>query len=214
MDFSAMNLGFGKKPTPAPAESNGLLNLSKGEELDLNKVAPSLKKCIFAAGWDIASGASDDYDLDISAFLLSESGRVENIRDDVIYFNHQDGTGIKLNGDNRTGAGDGDDETIDIDFSQIPMYVKRIVFFITIFEARSRAQTFGMVKNAYVRLLDVGSGSERQICRFSLTDEYKTSTALTVAEIYRDKRNPNHWSFKAIGEGSIGDLNSLLARYR
>ena len=136
-----------------------VLNLKKSDVLDLTKTGSSLKKLILGAGWDVPEmGAS--YDLDIAAFLLSSNGRVKNPKKDVVYFHQLEQQGIYLNGDNRTGAGDGDDERIFIDTEQLKPEVERIVFVVTIFEAASKEQVFGKVKNAYVRLLDQEDGKE------------------------------------------------------
>ena len=185
-----------------------LLNLQKNEMLDLTKVAPSLRNVILGAGWDAAvRGAT--LDLDIAAFLVNANDRVENIATDVIYFNNMSSTGIRLEGDNLTGDGDGDDERIDINLDLIPANIHRIVFFVTIYNAEAKKQTFGMVNNSYVRLLDADN-NEKEILRYELKENCSTDTALTFAELIREGRG---WTFHAIGEGSIGDLNALLARY-
>ena len=117
--------------------------------------------------------------------------------------------GIRLEGDNRTGAGDGDDERIDIDLDQIDPRIQKIVFLIVIFDAYNKKQTFGMINNSFVRLLDADD-NEREICRYPLKERYSTDTAITVCSINRTQRG---WEFEAIGEGAVGDLNSLLSRY-
>lgn len=198
MNFT--NIGANRQPD--------LLNLKKNDMLDLNKVAPSLKNVILGAGWDVSS-RGPSMDLDIAAFMLDETDRVRDYREDVIYFNHMSSTGIRLEGDNLTGEGEGDDERIDINLDLIPSYVKKIVFFVTIFNAESKKQTFGMVNNSYVRLLDADN-NEREVLRYPLKENYSTATALTFAELIRENRG---WTFHAIGEGSVGDLNTLLMKY-
>lgn len=185
-----------------------ILNLKKNDVLDLTKTGSSLKKLILGAGWDVPEmGAS--YDLDIAAFLLGANGRVGNVATDIVYFNSMKQQGIYLNGDNRTGAGDGDDERIFIDTEQLKPEVERIVFVVTIFEAASKGQVFGKVKNAYVRLLDQEDG-ERELCQFPLTTDASTDTAVIFCEL---AKSTHGWDFKAIGEGCQGDLNTLLNRY-
>jgi tellurium resistance protein TerD len=198
MNFTNMN----QSRTP------DLLNLKKNEMLNLTKVAPSLKNVILGAGWDVAS-RGPSMDLDIAAFLLDANDRVANIGTDVIYFNNMTSTGIKLEGDNRTGEGEGDDERIDINLDLIPSNIHRIVFFVTIYEADSKKQTFGMVNNSYVRLLDADN-NEKEILRYELKENCSGDTALTFAELIREN---NGWTFHAIGEGSVGDLNALLYKY-
>lgn len=190
--------------------NNGVnaLNLQKNDILDLTKRNPGLKNVILGAGWDVAS-VGKDFDLDISAFLLNENNKVTNISEDVIFFNNLQSQGIRLAGDNRTGAGDGDDERIEIDLSSIRNNVSKIVFIVTIHEAQNRRQTFGMVENSYVRLLDVAN-NEKEICRFNLKENGSTVTSVIFAELYRQG---SEWQFKAIGDGKIADLNGILGIY-
>ena len=184
------------------------LNLKKNDILNLAKKNPGLKKVILGAGWDVASGGQD-FDLDIAAFLLNANGKVQNIPDDVIFFNNMQGQGIYLEGDNRTGAGEGDDERIRIDLESIPAHVQKIVFVVTIHEAQAKRQTFGMVENSYVRLLDE-ENNEREICRFNLKENGSTVTSVIFSELYKQN---GEWQFKAIGEGKIADLNGILGIY-
>lgn len=184
------------------------LNLKKNDVLNLTKKAPGLTEVILGAGWDVANNGFD-FDLDIAAFLLDENGKVANVPDDVIFFNNMKSQGIELLGDNRTGAGDGDDERIQMDLSQIRQDIKKIVFVVTIHEAQMKRQTFGMVENSYVRLLDT-KNNEKEICKFNLKENGSTATSVIFAEIHRDGYE---WQFKAIGEGKIADLNGILGLY-
>ncbi|MBQ3421376.1 MAG: TerD family protein, partial [Romboutsia sp.] len=154
----------------------GALNLQKNDILDLTKKNPGLEKVILGAGWDVAS-MGQDFDIDIAAFLLNENGKVGQIPNDVIFFNNKFGDGITLLGDNRTGAGDGDDERIQIDLSKIRNDIQKIVFIVTIHEAQPRRQTFGMVNNSYVRLLDE-KNNEKELCRFNLKENGSTVTSV------------------------------------
>ena len=184
------------------------LNLKKNDVLDLTKKNPGLDKVILGAGWDVAT-MGQDFDIDISAFLVGNNNKVNQIPQDVIFFNNKFGDGIYLEGDNRTGAGEGDDERIQIDLSQIRSDIKRIVFIVTIHEAQARRQTFGMVNNSYVRLLDA-KNNERELCRFNLKEDGSTVTSVLFAELYKDGYE---WYFKAIGDGKIADLNGMLGLY-
>lgn len=197
----AINLGRSNNTVNA-------LNLQKNDILDLTKKNPGLEKVVLGAGWDIAT-IGQDFDLDIAAFLLNSNGKVAQVPNDVIFFNNKFSDGICLEGDNRTGAGDGDDERIQIDLSQIRSDVQKIVFMVTIHEAQSRRQTFGMVNNSYVRLLDV-KNNEKEICRFNLKENGSTVTSVVFAELYKDGYD---WYFKAIGDGKIADLNGMLGLY-
>ena len=184
------------------------LNLKKNDVLDLTKKNPGLDKVILGAGWDVAT-VGKDFDIDISAFLVGNNNKVNQIPQDVIFFNNKFGDGIYLEGDNRTGAGEGDDERIQIDLSQIRSDIQRIVFIVTIHEAQARRQTFGMVNNSYVRLLDA-KNNERELCRFNLKEDGSTVTSVLFAELYKDGYE---WYFKAIGDGKIADLNGMLGLY-
>ena len=166
-----------------PVSTGISLNLQKNDILDLTKRNPGLTKVNLGAGWDV-SGIGTDFDLDISAFALHENGKIASAAD-IVYFNNKNIPGVTLNGDNRTGAGDGDDEVISLDLSRIDPSIKKIVFAVTIYDAMNRHQTFGMVNNSYVRLLDVSNG-ERQLCIYQLKEDYSTSTAVIAAELIRN----------------------------
>ena len=205
-----MGINLGGLNLNGNGNNNGVnaLNLRKNDILNLTKKNPGLTKVVLGAGWDVAVGGAD-FDLDIAAFLLNKSGKVARIPEDVIFFNNMRGQGIALQGDNRTGEGDGDDEKIEIDLSLINQNVERIVFVVTIHEAQIRRQTFGMIENSYVRLLDANS-NDREVCKFNLKENGSTATSIIFAELYRDGYE---WQFKAIGEGKIADLNGILGLY-
>lgn len=202
MGINLGNFGGGNNPQPQ------ILNLQKNEILDLTKRNPGLKKVTLGAGWDISNGGLD-FDIDIAAFLLDANNKFNTVSN-VIFFNNKQGQGIALSGDNRTGAGEGDDETILMDLEAINSSIQKIVFVVTIHEAQSRRQTFGMVNNSYVRLLDT-QNNDRELCRFNLKADGSTATSVLFAELYRDM---GEWQFKAVGEGKIADLNGVLALYQ
>ncbi|WP_122638675.1 MULTISPECIES: TerD family protein [unclassified Romboutsia] len=197
----AINLGINKNTVNA-------LNLQKNDILDLTKKNPGLENVILGAGWDVAS-IGQDFDIDIAAFLLDASNKVTQVPQDVIFFNNKFGDGIYLEGDNRTGTGDGDDERIQIDLSKIRSDIQKIVFIVTIHNAQEKRQTFGMVNNSYVRLLDA-KNNEKEICRFNLKENGSTVTSVIFAELYKDGYE---WYFKALGDGKIADLNGMLGLY-
>ena len=199
-----MAIDFGMKKT----ETTGVLNLKKNDVLDLTKSGSSLKHLILGAGWDVPE-IGPSYDLDIAAFLLHNNRRIVEAEKNVVYFGQMKQKGIFLNGDNRTGTGEGDDERIQIDTDALDSTVSSIVFVVTIYEAAKKKQVFGNVKNAYVRLLDADD-NERVLCQFPLTDTASTDTAVIFCELFR---NGNGWDFKAIGESCQGDLNTLLGKY-
>lgn len=205
-----INLGgsFGNLSNSDNQPQGVVLDLNKNDILDLTKKNPGLKKVVLGAGWDLSNNSAD-FDLDIAAFLLDSNNRFNTV-ENIIFFNNKSGQGISLGGDNRTGAGDGDDERIQIDLDAINPSIVKIVFIVTIHNAQAKRQTFGMVNNSYVRLLDVAQG-EKEICRFNLKENGSTATSVIFAELYR---SGSEWQFKAVGEGKIADLNGVLALYQ
>ena len=208
----AINLGggfqSGNNDVTNNAQDGITLNLAKNDILDLTKKNPGLTLVKLGAGWDISTGGSD-FDLDIVALLLNDQDKIQTASN-VIFFNNKTSQGITLGGDNRTGVGDGDDEVMNINLSEIDSNIRKIVFAISIFGAKEKRQTFGMINNSYVRLLDVANG-EKEICRFDLKENGSTATTVIFAELYRDGAD---WQFKAIGEGKIADLNDLASMYQ
>lgn len=198
MDFTRLNNG-----------SQPSLNLSKGNVLDLTKQAPALKNCVLGGGWDMAV-AGPTADLDLAAFLIEDSGRVTQIPQDVIFFNNMSAPGIRLEGDNRTGEGDGDDEQIVVDLDAISPNISELVFIMTIDKAAERRQTFGQIKNAYVRLLDADD-NDREVLNFNLSEDYGTSTAMIACSL---RRTTHGWEFKAVGDSLVGTLNDVLAKFQ
>lgn len=185
-------------------------SLSKGEKVSLTKDRPGLKNILIALGWDTNKYDGEaDFDLDASAFVLTKNGKVRNDNDFIFYHNltHESGA-VEHTGDNLTGEGDGDDEVIKVDLSKIPDNYEKIVFAVTIYDAESRLQNFGMVSNAYIRLVDNSNGEE--LYRYDLSEDFSTQTAVVVAEIYRHN---GEWKYKAIGSGYNGGLAALCSAY-
>lgn len=210
-------INFGNLETPSPEQaptvvtpsSPGItLNMQKNTVFDLTKHNPGLKNVTMGCGWDVSNTVST-FDLDIAAFLLHPNGKILTA-DDVIYFNHKESSGIKLMGDNLTGAGDGDDEQMVIDLSKINNDIVEIVFTVNIYDAINKRQTFGMVNSSYIHLLD-SENNNREICRYELKNDYSTETALIFARL---KRDGSEWQFEAIGEGQMGDLQVLLQMFQ
>ena len=186
------------------------ISLQKGQRVDLTKDRPSLKNVLIGLGWDINHyDGETDFDLDASAFMTKANGKVGNENDFIFYgnLNHVSGS-VQHMGDNRTGEGDGDDEVIKVQLGKIPSDYDTISFTVTIYEAEKRLQNFGMVENAYVRLIDEDTGEE--LVRFDLTEDFSTETALVVAEIYK---RDGQWKFAAIGSGYDGGLKALCKEY-
>ncbi|MFJ7725635.1 TerD family protein [Neobacillus sp. NPDC097160] len=186
------------------------VSLSKGQKVDLTKTNPGLTNVVVGLGWDTNKyDGGNDFDLDSSVFLLGESGKVSNETDFVFYNNPQGAGGAVVHtGDNRTGAGDGDDEQVKIDLSTVPANVQRIAFTITIHDADSRNQNFGQVSNSYARIFNEATGEE--LVRFDLGEDFSIETAIVVGELYRHN---GEWKFSAIGSGYQGGLAALATDF-
>lgn len=186
------------------------VSLTKGGRVSLSKESPGLKKILIGLGWDTnTSDTGAEFDLDASVFLLNTQGKVQNDRDFVFYNNltSTDGSVIHT-GDNRTGAGDGDDEAIKIDLSKISSYIKEISIVVTIHEAIQRRQNFGMVRNAFVRL--VNDETNQEIVRYDLEEDYSTETGLLFGRLYF---KDNEWKFTAVGTGYKDGLDGFCRQY-
>ncbi len=186
------------------------INLSKGQKVDLTKGNPSLKNIMVGLGWDVNSFDSGaDFDLDAAAFMVGENGKCPTEKEFVFYGNLEHASGsVKHMGDNLTGAGDGDDEQIQIDLTKIPDNVARIAFTVTIYDAEGRRQNFGQVSNAFIRIVDEANGTE--LIRYDLGEDFSIETAVVVGELYRHN---GEWKFNAIGSGFQGGLAALCGHY-
>ena len=205
----AINLG-NLNVSAAVQPNKGVLNLQKGQMLNLTKKEPGLNHVKVGAGWDVAARGQDSIDIDIAALLLNEHDIVTQIPNDVIFFNNKVASGIRLLKDNRTGTGNGDDETIEITLNDIRQDIRKVLLVVTIFEADRKQQTFGMVRNSYIRIMD-SDKQDKEICRYELREGSSNSTAVIFA--YLEKDSDGDWSFKAVGEGLRGDLNDILSMY-
>ena len=185
------------------------ISLSKGGNVSLSKEAPGLKSILVGLGWDARATDGADFDLDASAFLLNEAGKVRSDQDFIFYNNTKSAEGaIEHTGDNLTGAGAGDDESIKINLAGVPADVQKISVAVTIHEAETRKQNFGMVSNAFIRVVNQDDGKE--IARFDLSEDMSVETAMIFGEIYR---NGAEWKFKAIGQGFKGGLGPLAKNF-
>ncbi len=198
------------------------VSLQKGQKVNLSKESAGLSKVVVGLGWDEAEQAGgggflsalfgskkQDIDCDASALLL-KNGKLAGT-DDLVYFGnlkHKSGT-VKHMGDNLTGAGEGDDEQIVVDLASVPAEYDRIVIVVNIYQAVKRNQHFGMIKNAFIRLVD--DRNNKEICKYNLTESYSGMTAMIFGEIYR---HGGEWKFSAIGQGTKDPgLGELAKRY-
>lgn len=185
------------------------VSLVKGGNVSLTKEEPGIESIMVGLGWDARSTDGSDFDLDASCFLLNASGKVRSDSDFIFYNNLKSACGaVEHTGDNRTGAGDGDDEAINVELSRVPVDVAKLAFTVTIHEADQRHQNFGMVSNAFIRIVNRKTG--REVARFDLSEDASTNTAIIFGEVYRHN---NEWKFRAVGQGYNGGLGPLARNY-
>jgi tellurium resistance protein TerD len=185
------------------------VSLSKGGNVSLSKEAPGLKAVRVGLGWDTRVTDGSGFDLDASVFLLNDGGKVRSDADFVFYNNKNGGNGSVVHqGDNTTGEGSGDDEVVAVTLDQLPADVQKLSFAVTIHEAEGRRQNFGMVSNAFIRVLNADGGTE--IARYDLSEDASTETAMIFGELYRHN---GEWKFKAIGQGFAGGLGPLAQSF-
>lgn len=193
------------------------VNLQKGQKVDLTKGNAGLKSLVVGLGWDPVKkkfslfNKQEEIDCDASAILISEStGKLAGPIDVVYYgqLQHRSGA-VRHCGDNLTGDGDGDDEQIIVELNRVPADYNKIVFVVTIFQARERQQHFGMIENAFIRIVDADTGTE--LCKYNLSENYNGKTAMIFGEVYRHN---GEWKFNAIGQGTTDPgLGELIRRY-
>ena len=185
------------------------VSLSKGGNVSLSKEEPGIESITVGLGWDARSTDGSDFDLDASCFMLNASGKVRSDSDFIFYNNLKSNCGSVVHtGDNRTGEGDGDDEAINVELSQVPADVAKLAFTVTIHEADQRRQNFGMVSNAFIRIVNKKTG--REVARFDLSEDASTNTAMIFGEVYRHN---NEWKFRAVGQGYDGGLGPLARNF-
>jgi tellurium resistance protein TerD len=185
------------------------ISLQKGGNVNLSKEAPGLSKLMIGLGWDVRPTDGAAFDLDGVVFMLNQAGKVRSDSDFIFYNNLKSADGsVAHSGDNRTGAGEGDDETVTIDLTRVPADVDKITVAVTIHDAEARRQNFGMVGKAFIRCVNSGNNSE--IARYDLSEDSSTETAMIFGEVYR---NGPDWKFRAIGQGFAGGLAPLAKNY-
>ena len=181
------------------------VSLSKGGNVSLTKAAPGLTGVVVGLGWDVRTTTGADFDLDASALLAGANGKV--ISDShFIFFNNTtsaDGS-VTHTGDNTTGEGDGDDEQISVNLATVPAEVDKIVFPVSIYDAATRQQSFGQVRNAFIRV--VNSADNNELARYDLSEDASTETAMVFGELYR---NGAEWKFRAVGQGYASGLAGI-----
>lgn len=190
------------------------VSLTKGGNVSLTKEvaktpgAPELTAVTIGLGWDARTTDGAKFDLDAVAVGVGTDGKA--VDEGFVFFNNLTGAGgaIEHTGDNVTGQGEGDDEQIKVNLAGLPAEVDKIVFAVTIFDAEQQSQTFGQVRNAFVRV--VNQADEAELARYDLSEDSSTETAMIFGELYR---NGADWKFRAVGDGYSGGLAALAKDY-
>jgi tellurium resistance protein TerD len=189
------------------------ISLTKGGNVNLSKAEPGLTTVMIGLGWDARATDGEGFDLDSSLFLLAEvPGPKYKVRSDAdfIYYNNLRSAcgAVEHTGDNRTGAGDGDDEAIKVDLSKVPEDVAKLAVVVTIHDAETRRQNFGMVGSAFIRV--VNQANDHEVVRYDLSEDASTETAMVFGELYR---HSGEWKFRAVGQGYAGGLAASARDY-
>ncbi len=185
------------------------VSLSKGGNVSLSKEAPGLTNILIGLGWDVRATDGAAFDLDASVFLVAATGKVRSDADFIFYNNLKSADGsVEHTGDNRTGEGEGDDEAVKVNLTNVPADVERIVVGVTIDQADTRNQSFGQVSSAFIRIVNDSNGTE--LARYDLSEDSSTETVMVFGEVYR---NGAEWKFRAVGQGFAGGLGPLAASF-
>ncbi|AZK95518.1 MULTISPECIES: TerD family protein [Streptomyces] len=181
------------------------VSLSKGGNVSLTKEAPGLTAVIVGLGWDVRTTTGTDFDLDASALLIDGAGKVLSDQHFIFFNNLKSPEGaVEHTGDNLTGEGEGDDEQIKVDLAAVPANAEKIVFPVSIHEGESRGQSFGQVRNAFIRVVNQAGGAE--LARYDLSEDASTETAMVFGELYR---HGAEWKFRAVGQGYASGLRGI-----
>ena len=185
------------------------ISLTKGGNVSLSKEAPGLTAVLVGLGWDARTTTGTDFDLDASAIMVNADGKVVS-NSHFIFFNNTTSPegSVEHTGDNLTGEGAGDDEAIKVNLASVPAEVDKIIFPVSIYEAETRSQGFGQVRNAFIRIVNQTGGTE--IARYDLTEDASTETAMVFGELYR---NGADWKFRAVGQGYASGLSGSARDY-
>jgi stress response protein SCP2 len=200
------------------------ISLQKGQKIDLTKGNPGLNRLMIGLGWDpvqngggggflkglFGGGGGGNIDCDASVFMLNQNKKLTK-KENLIYFGNLKSKcgSVRHSGDNLTGQGDGDDEQVFVELNKIPADVNYLVFVVNIYDCVKRKQDFGMIKNAFIRV--VNNDNNQELVKFNLTDNYAGKTTLIVGEVYRHN---SEWKFAAVGEGTTdASLGNLSQRF-
>ena len=181
------------------------VNLTKGGNISLTKQAPGLAAVVVGLGWDARTTDGAAFDLDASAIICNADGKALSDQHFVFFNNLKSPDGaVEHTGDNVTGEGAGDDEQLKVNLSGLPPEAARIVFPVSIYAGDSSGQTFGQVRNAFIRVVNQADNSE--LARYDLSEDASTETAMVFGELYR---NGDEWKFRAVGQGYSAGLAGI-----
>ncbi|MFD3452061.1 TerD family protein [Streptomyces sp. NPDC058691] len=181
------------------------VSLSKGGNVSLTKEAPGLTAVTVGLGWDVRTTTGTDFDLDASALLVNADNKVVSDKHFIFFNNLKSPEGsVEHTGDNLTGEGEGDDEQVKVNLTTVPAEVSKIVFPVSIYDAESRQQSFGQVRNAFIRVVNQADNNE--LARYDLSEDASTETAMVFGELYR---NGAEWKFRAVGQGYASGLRGI-----
>ncbi|GAA3146337.1 TerD family protein [Streptomyces rectiviolaceus] len=185
------------------------VSLAKGGNVSLSKEAPGLTAVLVGLGWDVRTTTGTDYDLDASALLCDDSGKVVSDQHFIFYnqLKSPDGS-VEHTGDNLTGEGEGDDEAVKVNLAEVPTTITKIVFPVSIHDAENRGQSFGQVRGAFIRVVNQADNAE--IARYDLTEDASTETAMVFGELYR---HGTEWKFRAVGQGYASGLRGIASDF-
>lgn len=199
------------------------ISLQKGQRVDLTKGNAGLSKIMIGLGWDpveqkrggllgglFGGGKAPEIDCDASVLMLNEQDKLVSNKNLIYFGNLKSSCGSVMHtGDNLTGDGDGDDEEIIVELNRVPANIHKLLFVVNIYDCTRRKQDFGMIENAFIRV--VNSSNKQELIRYNLTENYGGKTALMVGEIYR---HGSEWKFGAIGEGTFDtSLGEIIKRF-
>jgi tellurium resistance protein TerD len=182
------------------------VQLNKGNNINLSKTNPNLKNIVVGLGWDVRETDAETFDLDASLLMVKADGKARSDADFIFYHQKDSLCGaIHHTGDNLTGAGDGDDESIHVFLDKVPIDIQKLIICVSIYDADKKRQNFGQVLNAFVRL--VNKDTNEEVTRYDLSEDASTETAMIFGEIYRYQ---GEWKFRAVGQGFKGGLVELV----
>ena len=185
------------------------INLEKGNSINLEKEIDGLRNIHVGLGWDAEDSNGKEIDCDVSLFMIDENNKIPGEGFFVFYNNLKSSDGAVVHqGDNRTGEGEGDDEVLNIDLSNVSSNILQMIFVVTIHDAEKNNQDFSMVNNAFIRIIDLDSNTE--LCNYALNDQFSDADSIQIGRIYR---YDNSWHFEALEQGFTGGLQTLLGIY-